>query len=47
MYWEAFRILYKETNSKSFVYSRSLEKVEQEMNALEAVKKLQYKLKLI
>lgn len=32
-YWQAFRDLYYQTKSKSFVYSRTLEQIEAKMNA--------------
>ena len=45
-YWQAFRDLYYQTESKSFVYSRTLEQIEAKMNAKEANDRLQYKLDL-
>ena len=43
-YWQAFRDLYHKTESKSFVYSQTLEQVENKMDAKETLNRLQYKL---
>ena len=40
-YWQAFRDLYYKTQSRTFVYSKTLEQVESEMNNLEWMQKHQ------
>lgn len=41
MYWNALRELYYETNTKAFKYTKTLQEVEREMDALEYVKENQ------
>lgn len=43
-YWQAFKDLYYETGSKSFVYSQTLEQIEERMDAKELNNKLQLSL---
>lgn len=43
-YWEAFRTLYHTTESKYFVYNKSLKDVENEMDAIVTFRRLQYRL---
>ena len=42
--WSAFRVLYYETNSKFFKYSKTLEEVEKEMDAREDFERRQLSL---